>query len=110
MASIESNTSTSRMNQLMLQSDNTGTGPPISTPSTILSLLPTTDQKDLHALVSRLENLIKTGNRVVCLGHSQGSFFCNLAYQIIQADMAGSKYALPNANVLQIASVATPAS
>ena len=48
--------------------------------------------------------------KTVCLGHSQGNFFCNLAYQVIRKDLASSAYALPNNNVLEVVSIATPAS
>ena len=110
LAATEINTPGSQMNQIMLTVNN-------STPATYneavlvsaINRMSATDRTDLVSLVTKLKGYITTpGNKTVCLGHSQGNFFCNLAYQVIQKDFAGTGYALPNNNVLEVVSIATP--
>jgi hypothetical protein len=54
-----------------------------------------------------------SGNKVVMLGHSQGGFYTNFAYEDILADTAFQAQlgvTLPNNNVLEVINLATPVS
>src|SRR5712692_3488392 len=89
VASVEVNTPASLFNQTMLTTDNTKNSTPASIYNSLdiaIKRLAQPDFSDLTTLVSRLESIIISGKRAVCLGHSQGNFFCNLAYEIIQLD------------------------
>lgn len=113
LAATESNTPGSQFNATMLALDNTKSSTPASLYNPLndaINRMSQPDYTDLTNLVAKLKDYITTGNKTVCLGHSQGNFYCNLAYQVIQRDYAGTKYALPNDNVLEVISVATPSS
>src|SRR3989344_2586789 len=53
-----------------------------------------------------------SGNKVVLIGHSQGNFYVNFAYEDLLKDTAFQSklgVTLPNPNVLEVAGLATPA-
>lgn len=89
----------------------------------VIKKLPPSEQITTGDLVSRLLTEINAGKTAVCVGHSEGNFFCNLAYKIIAEDnlitfqtlkitqpgLSKLGLSLPDVRVLQLVGIATPA-
>ena len=81
--------------------------------------VPTTRPKsqaelDIEALVSRATTSLRSGHKVVLIGHSEGNLFTNAAYDRLvryqSRYLTGTGIALPNSTRLEVIGVATPAS
>lgn len=95
---------------------------PVTTAS-VIARLQQTEMDSLSNLVNVLLSAINNNNTAVCVGYSQGNFFCNLAYRVIQQSdsdvfaalnisepsIKSLNLTLPNPRVLQVIGIADPA-
>jgi hypothetical protein len=70
------------------------------------------DQNVLDSLVGLLVSEIKQNHTAVCIGHSEGNLFCNLAYRTIAESglLNNLGITLPNQTALEVIGIATPTS
>ena len=74
---------------------------------------PTVRPDDYVTILNRVKDLLRQGQQVILLGHSQGNFYTNFVYEEISANTAFLQeigLTLPNSNALNMVGISVPSS